>query len=107
LHRFLAQLVQNCVARWVQCVSRSIRSSLVIPKPPISPTSISSQVLKPGFRFGVVIEVGLVDAYARGVRLVLGLALVLCLDFVFALLLLLAFMVGSLGPLARLMIANV
>jgi hypothetical protein len=63
--------------------------------------------LKPGFRFGVVIEVGLVDAYARGVRLVLGLALVLCLDFVFALLLLLAFMVGSLGPLARLMIANV
>ena len=79
----------------------------MIPKPPISPTSISSQVLKSGFRFGVVIEVGPVAACARVVRLVLGLVLVLCFDFVFALLLLLAFMAESLGPLARLMIANV
>jgi hypothetical protein len=37
----------------------------------------------------------------------MGLALVLCFDFVFALALLLAFMVGSLGPLAWLMIASV
>jgi hypothetical protein len=37
----------------------------------------------------------------------LGLALVLDFDFVFALALCFAFMVGSLGPLARLMIANV
>jgi hypothetical protein len=79
----------------------------VIPKPPISPTSISSQVLKSGLRFGVVIEVGLVAGLARVVRLVLGLALVLGFDFVFALALCFAFMVGSLGPLARLMIANV
>jgi len=79
----------------------------VIPKPPISPTSISSQVLNSGLMFGVVIEVGLVAAFARVVRLVLGLVLVLCFDFVFALDLLLAFMVGSLGPLAGLMIANV
>ena len=107
MHRFLAQLVQNCVARWVQRVSRSIRSSLVIPKPPISPTSISSQVLKSGLRFGVVIEVGVVAALVRVVRLVLGLALVLGFDFVFALALCLAFMVGSLGPLAGLMIATV
>ena len=107
MHRFLAQLVQNCVARWAQRVSRSILSSLVIPKPPISPTSISSQVLKSGLRFGVVIEVGLVNALARVVRFVLGLALVLDFDFVFALALCLAFMVGSLGPLAGLMIANV
>jgi hypothetical protein len=91
----------------VQWVSRSIRSSLVIPKPPISPTSISSQVLKSGLRFGVVIEVSLVPAFARVVRLLLGLALVLALDFVFALALFLVFIVRSLGPLAELMIANV
>ncbi len=97
MHRFLAQLVQNCVARWVQRVSRSIRSSLVIPKPPISPTSISSQVLKSGLRFGVIIEVRLVDTLDRVVRFVLGLVLVLGLDFVFTLALCLAFMVGSLG----------
>ena len=99
--------MQNCVARWVQRVSRSIRSSLVIPKPPISPTAISSQVLKSGLRFGVAIEFGVVAAIARGVRLVLGLALVLGFDLVFALALCLAFMVGSLGPLAGLMIATV
>ncbi len=91
----------------MQRVSLSIRSSLVIPKPPMSPTSISSHVLKSGLRFGVVIGVGLVAAFALGVRFVLGLVLVVCFDFVFALLLLLAFMVGSLGPLAGLMIANV
>ena len=91
----------------MQRVSRSIRSSLVIPKPPISPTSTSSQVLKSGLGFGVVAKVGLVAALALVVRLVLGLAFVLCLDFAFALLLLLAFMVRSLEPLARLMIANV
>jgi hypothetical protein len=37
----------------------------------------------------------------------LGLAFVLCFDFVFALALLLAFIVGSLEPLAWLMIASV
>jgi hypothetical protein len=79
----------------------------VIPKPPISPTSISSQVLKSGLRFGVVIEVGVVAALVRVVRLVLGLALVSGFDFVFALALCLAVMVGSLGPLAGLMIATV
>ncbi len=91
----------------MQWVSRSIRSSLVIPKPPISPTSISSQVLKSGLRFGVVIEVGLVAAFARVVLFVLALVLLLCSDFVFALDLVLAFIVGSLGPWAGLMIANV
>jgi hypothetical protein len=89
----------------VQWVSRSIRSSLVIPKPPMSPTSISSQALKSGVRFGVVIEVGLAVVLARLVRLFLGLALDLCFDFVLALLL--AFMVRSLGPWAWLMIASV
>ncbi len=84
----------------MQLLSRSIRSSLVIPKPPISPTSTSSQVLKSGLTLGVVIEAGLGAALALVVRLFLGLALVLGLDFVFALALLLAFMVGSLGLLA-------
>ena len=101
------QLLQNWVARWVQWVSRSIRSSLVIPKPPISPTSISSHVLKSGLTIGVVIEAGLGVTLALVVRLFLGLAFVLCFDLVFALALFLAFMVGSLGPLAGLMIANV
>jgi hypothetical protein len=73
----------------------------------MSPTSISSQVLKSRLRFGVVIEVGVVAALARAVRLVLGLALVFRFDLVFASDLCLAFMVGSLGPLAGLMIANV
>jgi hypothetical protein len=91
----------------VQRVSRSIRSSVVIPKPPMSPTSTSSQVLKSGLKVGVVIEAGLGAADALVVRAFLDLALVLDLDFVFALDLLLAFMVGSLGPLAGLMIANV
>ena len=91
----------------MQRVSRSIRSSLVIPKPPISPTSTSSQVLKSGLRIGVVSKVGLVAALARVVRLVLGLALVLDFVLVFALALLLVFIVESLGPLAGLMIANV
>ena len=63
--------------------------------------------MKSGLRFGVVIEVGFVNALARVVRFVLGLALVLDFDFVFALALCLAFMVGSLGPLAGLMIATV
>ncbi len=90
----------------MQRVSRSIRSSLVIPKPPISPTSISSQVLKAGLRFAVVIGLGLGATLARVVLLVLGLALVLCFDFFFALALFLAFMVGSLGLLVGLMIAN-
>ncbi len=108
MHRFLAQLVQNCVARWVQRVSRSIRSSLVIPKPPISPTSTSSQVLKSGLKLGLVIEAGLVVALALVVVLVLlGLDFALGLDFGFALAFLFAFMVESLGPLAELMIANV
>ncbi len=107
MHRFLAQLLQNWVARWVQRVSRSIRSSLVIPKPPISPTSISSHVLKSGFRFTVGIGIRPVVVLGRVGRAVLGLALVLCFDFVLALALLLAFMVESLGPLAWLMIANV
>jgi len=91
----------------VQRVSRSIRSSVVIPNPPISPTSTSSQVLKSGLKGGVVIEAGLGVAVVLVVRLFLGLALVLDLDRVFALALLLAFMVGSLGPLAGLMIADV
>ena len=73
----------------------------------MSPTSISSQVLKSGVGFDVVIGVGLAVALARLVRLFLGLALVLCFDLVFALALLLAFIVGSLGPLAWLMIASV
>jgi len=90
----------------VQRVSRSIRSSLVIPKPPISPTSTSSQVLKSGLGFGVVAKVGLVAALARVVRLLLGLALVLDFVFVLALALLLAFIVQSLGPLVGPMIAN-
>jgi len=79
----------------------------VIPKPPISPTSTSSQVLKSALRFGVVVAVGIVVVLARVVRLVLDLALVLGFDLVFALALRLAFMVGSLGPLARPMIARV
>jgi hypothetical protein len=91
----------------VQRLSRSIRSSVVIPKPPISPTSTSSQILKSGLKVGVVIEVSLGAAVVLDVRFFLGLALVLALDFVFALALLLAFMIGSLGPLAGLMIANV
>jgi hypothetical protein len=73
----------------------------------MSPTSTSSQVLKSGLKVGVVIEAGLGAADALVVRAFLDLALVLDLDFVFALDLLLAFMVGSLGPLAGLMIANV
>jgi len=73
----------------------------------MSPTSISSQVLKSGVRFGVVVEAGLAVVLARLVRLFLGLALDLCFDFVLALALLLAFMIGSLGPLAWLMIASV
>jgi hypothetical protein len=72
----------------------------------MSPTSTSSQVLKSAFIVGVVIETGLGPAVGLLVLLFLGLALVLGLDF-FALALLLAFIVGSLGPLARLMIANV
>lgn len=101
------QFLQNCVARWVQRVSRSIRSSVVIPKPPISPTSSSSQILKSGLKVGVVIGAGLGEAFVLVVRLFLGLALLFGLGFVFALALLLDFMVGSLGPLAGLMIANV
>jgi hypothetical protein len=73
----------------------------------MSPTSISSHLLKSGVRFGVVIEVGLAVALARLVLLFLGLALVLCFVFVFALALLFAFMVESLGSLAWLMIASV
>jgi hypothetical protein len=91
----------------VQRVSRSIRSSLVIPKPPISPTSTSSQVLKSGLRFGAVIELGFVIGLARVARFFFDLALVLAFVLVFALAFLLAFIVGSLGPLAGLMIANV
>jgi uncharacterized membrane protein len=53
--------------------------------------------LKSGVRFAVVIEVGLVAVLVPVVLLVFGLARVFCLDFVFALALLLAFMVGSLG----------
>ncbi len=79
----------------------------MIPKPPISPTSTSSQVLKSGLRFGVVIGVGLVAVPARVVPLVLDLALVLGFDLVFALALCLTFMVGSLGPLAGPVIARV
>ncbi len=90
----------------MQRVSRSIRSSVVIPKPPISPTSTSSQVLKSAFIFGVVIEAGLGTAVGLVVLLFLGLALVLGLDF-FALALLLAFIVRSLGPLVGPMISNV
>lgn len=63
--------------------------------------------MKSGLRFGVVIGVGLVAVPARVVPLVLDLALVLGFDLVFALALCLAFMVGSLGPLARSMIARV
>ena len=100
------QLLQNWVARWMQRVSRSIRSSVVIPKPPISPTSTSSQVLKSTFVVGVVIETGLGAAVTLVVLLFLGLALVLGLDF-FALALLLAFIVESLGPLVGPVIANV
>jgi len=91
----------------VQRVSRSIRSSLVIPKPPMSPTSTSSQVLKSGLRFGAVIELGFVIGLARVARLFFDLALVLAFVLVFALAFLFAFIVGSLGPLAGLMIANV
>ena len=79
----------------------------MIPKPPISPTSTSSQVLKSGLRFGVVIGVGIVADLARVVRLVLDLALVLGFDLVFALALCLTFIAGSLGPLATPMIARV
>ena len=57
----------------------------MIPKPPISPTSTSSQVLKSGLRFGVVIGVVIVAVLARVVRLVLDLALVLGFDLVFVL----------------------
>jgi hypothetical protein len=100
------QLLQNWVARWMQRVSRSIRSSVVIPKPPISPTSISSQVLKSALVVGVVIEAILGTAVGLVVLRFWGLDLVLGFDF-FALALLLAFIIGSLGPLAGLMIANV
>ena len=100
------QLLQNWVARWMQRVSRSIRSSVVIPKPPISPTSTSSQVLKSAFIVGVVIETGLGMAGVLVVLPFFGLAFVLGFDF-FALALLLAFIVRSLGPLAGLMIASV
>jgi hypothetical protein len=72
----------------------------------MSPTSTSSQVLKSAFIVGVVIETGLGVAVGLLVLLFLVLALVLGFDF-FALVLLLAFIVGSLGPLAWLMIANV
>ncbi len=92
------QLLQNWVARWMQRVSRSIRSSVVIPKPPMSPTSTSSQVLKSALIVGVVIGIGLGTGVVLVVLLFLGLALVLGLDF-FALALLLAFMVRSLGLL--------
>ena len=100
------QLLQNWVARWMQRVSRSIRSSVVIPKPPISPTSTSSQVLKSALIVGVVIETVLGTAVVLVALLFLGLALVLGFDF-FALALLLAFIVRSLGPLVGPMIANV
>ncbi len=63
--------------------------------------------MKSRLKGGVVIEAGLGVAVVLVVRLFLGLALVLDLDRVFALALLLAFMVGSLGPLAGLMIADV
>ena len=63
--------------------------------------------MKSELRLGVVIGVGLVTVLARVVPLVLDFALVLGFDFVFALALCLAFMVGSLGPLARPMIARV
>lgn len=106
MQRFLIQLLQNWVARWMQRVSRSIRSSVVIPKPPISPTSTSSQVLKSALIFGVVIETVLGTAVVLVALLFLGLALVLGFDF-FALALLLAFIVRSLGPLVGPMIANV
>jgi len=55
---------------------------------------------------GVVIETGLRTAVVLPALLFLGLALVLGFDF-FALALLLAFIVRSLGPLVGLMIANV
>lgn len=100
------QLLQNLVARWMQRVSRSIRSSVVIPKPPMSPTSTSSQVLKSALIVGVVIATGFGTAGLLGILFFLGLALVLGRDF-FALVLLLAFIVRSLGPLAGLMIASV
>ena len=100
------QLLQNWVARWMQRVSRSIRSSVVIPKPPISPTSISSQVLKSALTVGVVNVTALGAAVALVLLLFLGFAFVLGFDF-FALALLLAFIVRSLGPLAGLMIASV
>ena len=90
----------------MQRVSLSIRSSVVIPKPPISPTSTSSQVLKSALIVGVVIGTGLATAVVFDVLLFLGLALVLGLDF-FALALLLAFIVESLGALVGPMIANV
>src|SRR2546428_4123989 len=101
------RLAESGVAWRARGSASSIVSSVVIPNPPISPTSTSSQVLKSGLKGGVVIEAGLGVAVVLVVRLFLGLALVLDLDRVFALALLLAFMVGSLGPLAGLMIADV
>jgi hypothetical protein len=73
----------------------------------MSPTSISSQVLKLGVMFGAEIGVCPTVELARVVRRVLGLALALGFDFVFALAFRLAFIVESLGPLVRPMIANV
>ena len=90
----------------MQRVSRSIRSSVVIPKPPISPTSTSSQVLKSALIVGVVIATVLGTAVVLVALRFLGLAPVLDFDF-FALALLLAFIVESLGPLVGPMIANV
>jgi hypothetical protein len=73
-----------------------------MPKPPISPTSTSSQILKSELRAGVVIGDGLVVVIARVVLVPLVLAFVLDFVFgfvlVFALALCLAFMVGSLVP---------
>src|SRR3989442_5471660 len=103
----LIHLLKSWVRGWVQGFPLSFLSSVVFPNPPISPTSTSSQVLKSGLKGGVVIEAGLGVAVVLVVRLFLGLALVLDLDRVFALALLLAFMVGSLGPFAGLMIAHV
>jgi hypothetical protein len=81
-----------------------------MPKPPISPTSTSSQVLKSELRAGIVIGDGLAVVIAL---VPVPLVLAFVLDFVFgfvlvlALALCLAFMVASLVPLDRAMIASV
>lgn len=72
----------------------------------MSPTSTSSQVLKSALIVGVEIETVLGTAVVLAALRFLGFALVLGFDF-FALALLLAFIIESLGPLAGLMIANV